>query len=552
MGSTKVTVDKRLADILNYICEKEGVDPSTLKKKEDRPNFFIKNKKDMQGLRNTISYLKDFAKLQTIAEGIGNSEQFEKNIELAKSDFEKIIEEKEKQIKNMPRVTRKKINTNNFGFQEEMQEQAQKQYEAALEDRRNKIASLRQDVKLYKNKIKKLDTIKKSANKPGKLMQLLFPEEYIHIQDNYARLVNLCATSMVDGYNKKDLIGDDKVFKFDGEKYSVNYNNARKFISAIKSKKELLALHEYIKAKNNYKSIANECKNTIDEKKKYDEALKVIDTKEFKYVTDMMNQMIDEYNQLSAKEDKARKGNILTRIGIGIKEMLGLRGYRKVPQKILDARQDVADKIRSFSEEIKKDSKLTKAFETYNFIYWHGQGTIGTGTQELDWAAPAIEQYGPDRATFPTKLVSVDKLKNQILGKQQKITDKINKIKADREEAKREAIGLFRGFTKKSRKLLETHGEKNIEEYVKTYYTNNDNKKPNSEYMSPSSAAVILENLLNRKGIPWERVADSYAEIIGKQKLEEDRINIEKVINSKLNNLHGSVMQETQKQQEER
>lgn len=552
MGSTKTTVDKRVADILNYICEREGFDPNTLQKKDDSPSIFTRGKEDMEGLKETITYLKDFAKMQAIAEGIGSSETLEKNIELAKADFQKVIEEKEAQIKSMPRVTRKKINTNNYGFQNEMQEQAQKQYEAALEERRNKIASLRQDIKLYKNKVKKLDTIKKSAGKPGKLMQLLFPEEYINLQGNYAKLVNLCVASMTDGYKKKDLIGDDKVFKYDGEKYTVNYNNARKFISAIKSRKELLALHEYIEAKNKYQSIAFNCKDTIDAKDKYDEIREVVDTKEFKYVTDMMNQLIGEYNKLNAKEDKAKRGNFFTRLGIGIKVMFGFRGYRKIPEKILDARADVANQISQFSEQVKKDPILTKAFEAYNLICWHGEDAISEGTKELEWAGPVIEQYGPDRATFPTKIVSVDTLKAQLARKQQRINEDMKKMKVQREEAKQKALSLYRGLTKKSKKLLTTHGEKNIEEYVKTYYTNSNDKKIGREYMSPSSAAVILENLLSRKGIPWERVVDSYAEILGKQKLEDDRRNIEDAINSKLTNLKESIMPEKEKQQKER
>ena len=154
----------------------------------------------------------------------------------------------------------------------------------------------------------------------------------------------------------------------------------------------------------------------------------------------------------------------------------------------------------------------------------------------------SIEQYGPERATFPTKVESVDNLRMRLSIKQQRINEKIKKIKDKSDEAKEKVTGLSNRLTKKSKKLLEMHGEKSIEEYIKTYYTNANNVKLGEGYMSPSAAAVILENILNRKGMTWEKVADSYAEILGKKKLEDDRSDIENIINSKVNNLEESIM----------
>ena len=238
MGSKRVTVDQRLANLLSYLCEKEGINQETLENKKGEISFGSIYVHDIKALKETIDYLKDYAKIQIIAQGLSNQkEELESNINDAQADFQRIIDEIKAKKKSLPRVTKKKIKAEMLGFQAEMEEEEQSRYEKALEERKAKVKSMEQDIKLYENKIKKLESIRKSIGKPNKLMKHLLPDDYMKIEENYARLVNLCVASMTEGYSKKDLIGDDKVFKFDGKKYTVNYKNARSFLSAIKSRR---------------------------------------------------------------------------------------------------------------------------------------------------------------------------------------------------------------------------------------------------------------------------------------------------------------------------
>ena len=51
-------------------------------------------------------------------------------------------------------------------------------------------------------------------------MEVLLPEEYTNVKDNYARLINLCATSMLEGFNESELVGEGKPFNYEDGKYT--------------------------------------------------------------------------------------------------------------------------------------------------------------------------------------------------------------------------------------------------------------------------------------------------------------------------------------------
>lgn len=553
MGSKRATVDQRLANLLNYLCEKEGINQETLENKQGEISFGSIYVHDIKALKKTIEYLKDYAKIQIIAQGLSNQkEELELNINAAQADFQRIIDEISAKKKSLPRVTKKKIKDEMLGFQAGMEEEEQSRYEKALEERKAKVKSMEQDIKLYESKIKKLESIKKSIDKPNKLMQQLLPDDYMEIEENYARLVNLCVASMTDGYSKKDLIGDDKVFKFDEKNYTVNYTNARKYLSAIKSRKELMELKKYIEAKKDFKELADEYKRTSDEKRKTEEALQVIDSKEFKYISDKMNNLIEEYNKVDNLEYRAYRGNIFTRLGNKVKKLLGLPVRRKIPKKVWEARAQLSEVIKDFTEEIKGDEQKTKAFEAYQIASKKAGRKYFVSVQELEWNASTIKQYGTDKVSLPEKPISVYALKMYLAASNQKLQEDVRKIKEKRTQAKENALDLYTKLSDNGpKKLLKTQGEKNILDIIKTYYPDEKtNKRLFRSEIDPSTAAIILESILGRKNISWESIADSYAQILGKQKLTEERASFDQIINDKVESL-SAILGPKQKENEE-
>ena len=553
MGSKRATVDQRLANLLNYLCEKEGINQETLENKQGEISFGSIYVHDIKALKKTIEYLKDYAKIQIIAQGLSNQkEELELNINAAQADFQRIIDEISAKKKSLPRVTKKKIKDEMLGFQAGMEEEEQSRYEKALEERKAKVKSMEQDIKLYESKIKKLESIKKSIDKPNKLMQQLLPDDYMEIEENYARLVNLCVASMTDGYSKKDLIGDDKVFKFDEKNYTVNYTNARKYLSAIKSRKELMELKKYIEAKKDFKELADEYKRTSDEKRKTEEALQVIDSKEFKYISDKMNNLIEEYNKVDNLEYRAYRGNIFTRLGNKVKKLLGLPVRRKIPKKVWEARAQLSEVIKDFTEEIKGDEQKTKAFEAYQIASKKAGRKYFVSVQELEWNASTIKQYGTDKVSLPEKPISVYALKMYLAASNQKLQEDVRKIKEKRTQAKENALDLYTRLSDNGpKKLLKTQGEKNILDIIKTYYPDEKtNKRLFRSEIDPSTAAIILESILGRKNISWESIADSYAQILGKQKLTEERASFDQIINDKVESL-SAILGPKQKENEE-
>ena len=97
----RLTIDQRLSDVLNFLCEQEGINPQTYESQRGS-RLFSKNEEDIKSLKATIDYLKDYAKLQTIAKSMSNSKGLAEDIEKAKADFEALIEERKKQIASMP------------------------------------------------------------------------------------------------------------------------------------------------------------------------------------------------------------------------------------------------------------------------------------------------------------------------------------------------------------------------------------------------------------------------------------------------------------------
>ena len=115
------------------------------------------------------------------------------------------------------------------------------------------------------------------------------------------------------------------------------------------------------------------------------------------------------------------RGSLITRIGDGIKDLIGLPIRRKIPRKIIYERNDLSENIERLSSELKQDEAKMKAYEAYQIAYQGAESSMGI--KELDWSAPLIREEGILRATFPIETVTVDILKKN-LAKNKSRTDR--------------------------------------------------------------------------------------------------------------------------------
>ena len=258
------TINERLAEVLAFLCEQNGLNPYDLSSK---PNgrLLIENREEIKQLRETINYLKDYAKIKVVAQSIADTEGLSKSIDDAIASLQVQIEETRKKIPALPNKKRTKIpNDNLFGFEAQIAAQKLKkieEYNANLDAQKQNLKS---DIQAMKDKIKELQEMKKDLGNPTRMMNRLFGDKSYEQASNYSRLINLCAASITDGARIKGLIGEDKVFTYDEntQQYTVNQKNARKLISTIKKKKDLIDAVEYIKAKRDGFEKAGRHKNT--------------------------------------------------------------------------------------------------------------------------------------------------------------------------------------------------------------------------------------------------------------------------------------------------
>ena len=526
------SIDQKLSSILELICNRDNIDPTSLK--EHSP--FSESKKDIQAMRSTIEYLKDYAKLQAIAQNLGNSEKTLQDIIEAQNSFAEKIQMYKDKIKATPLVRRKNMHKFAYGYADEMKAKEEQEYRDALLARRAKVADYRETIRLYESKIRKLESLKKNLDKPQKLMESLFPKEYTDIKENYAQLINMCVASMTDGMRKTDLIGDDKIFKKDGDNYTVNYNKARSFLAAIRHKDDLLAAAEYAKAAVEANEIDSNLSKVSSDSDRATLAHEETTSEEFAIVNDRMNQLISEFDKLDYEEQKAGRGSIFHRFQNSIRRVLGFeQTYARIPMYVIGMRRELSDNINRFIDEIKHDEKLSKAYTTYKIV----TGDISLGaenTTSLEWASSNIAYNGTFRQHFPSETYTLEELQQKSSNITDYYTEKAESLQAKKEanSAKLEEIG--KKLKAPAKKLLEKYSHQELIDMAETYGTNKTDSFFSS-HMNPNSAAIILESLLGRKNISWETIAQNYANIIGNSKLEQERISIDEVATKKIDSL---------------
>ena len=545
----KSTIDNRIAEVLKLLDEK------------DKNDLFKEHSVDREKIRSAIEYLKDYAKIQTVSKMLSNQDSVKKDVEETKNKILAIIEQKKAEILNMPKVDKRKKKINGiYAFEEDLKNSEEERIKRESDERKAKIQQIREEIKSYRDKIKRLNSISRSLSSPNKTAQKLFPEEQMRIKENYNRLVNMCvATIANDELSKSELIGDDKVFKFDGKNYSINYNNARKFISMLKSKKEIISSAEYINKKEKYEEtiVALEEENTKQEV--FKEAYEISDSDEFKKIADKMNEISKKFSELKANEIKAQDGNILTRAKNGIRTMIGMDKRVRVPKKVVEQRMNLANTISNFMSDIKSDDKLKDTYDKFFAIRKNVGDGYKLNIEMLENVPFKLRTYGgltinciPEGLAKPGELrVFAKKFENASMQKKEQ-------LEKQKETLENEKAEIYSKLNKKAQKMVNLEDNKqSILRCAQRYYgVGNWAKKANQNEtnLSASAAVIILEGILGKRKIPMENIFKYYAEIIGKDNLAKDTIDINKTIYSKIDLIKdqmNEMLQQSNKEENE-
>ncbi len=538
------TIDKKLSGVYEFICSREGMNQETLKK-EDKSFIFPENIEEMVNIKETINYLKNYAKIQATAKLLSSQKSIKLDIENAIGEFGKLVEKKKEeivQINQLPKPTKKKNSALMYNFVNEYKESESKRVFDEREARKAKINSLREDIKIYQEKIKKLKSMEKTLNNPKKIIQEFFPEKDIDINSEQTKLINLCAQTITDGFSGSDLIGDDKVFSYDGKNYKVNYKNARSFISTIKAKKEILSAAEYIEAKNEYQDKLYNYKNELRKKQDYEYAYKMSNSSTFRNIAYKMNEITKLYNLLEKQEAKDRR-NVLAIAKNSIRLFLGKEEKYKFSKKTVEQRSKLADRIQELTNIINQNEENVKSFNAYQMI----RGSIAqTGFMDfstLKLLPTEIRNYGTQRVEFLNREVSIEELQIHAKSMEDYSARYAEKLNQEKKEAKQK-MDEKSNLSEKTKKILEKYGEKSIASYAKRYYGYGETEKKDSfskSNMSASAAIMILEGIMGKRKISWDEIFESYANAIGRNKIKDETIDIRKTVVGKIELLQNQI-----------
>lgn len=524
------TIDQRLQGVLSYLCEKEGISPATLQS-ESGIRVWPENIQEIKQIRNTISYLKDYAKIQAIAKSIASQESVANDIEEAKKQLEDAIESTKKEIEELPKAPKKVPKAKVlYEFADGAEQLAAEKVAKAREERKNKLLELRGRIRTYKSQIKKLDTLKSSLSKPKKVVELLFSEEEMQIRGEYGKLVNLCVASMNPEFKGRKLVNKDGVtdgifdYDEDSKTYTINHKNARHFLSILKAKKEIIEIANYAKDDKEYSRLDKEYTECLEDRKKYSLALEMSNGEKFADITDRMNEIMEMYDELRDIEKKSYKNNIRVRIERRIRKLFGLNPEIKIPKKIVNGRLQLARTIENFLNYTNKNREITRAFNSYLIAREEMDDEHILNYDQLKMLQHKLEGYGFNSATIPTKTVSVEELRSNIKNAMKALDEKLYKVGTDRKNAQTKSEKMAENLSPKAKKLLEEEGLENIVEYARKYYGFDDDITKIRSYrtISASAAAVILESILKRKNLSWDKMFEVYADSLGDSKTKED------------------------------
>ena len=490
---------------------------------------------------------------------LNNQESVKQDIEDTKNRILKIIEQKKTEIENMPKVDRRKKKISGiYTFEDDLEKIEEERIKKETQKRKEDIAKLRQDMTNYRKKIRELDSLKKTLSNPAKTAEKLFENEDLKVKENYKRIVNMCvATIASDNFSKSQLIGDDKVFKYDGKNYSINYNNAKKFLSMLKSKKEIISSAEYLHKKQEYDETIEDLAKKEEQNKAYKRAYENADTKEFKIVIEKMNEISKQFQELEKNEEIARRGSIFNRAQNRIRSVLGIeRAKVKVPKKILEQRNNLANTISQFMNNVKKDDKLKLALNDYATVRKATAEGCNIDIDQLANVPYIIKAYAEPRIDcIPRRTIKEFDFKCCAKRMEDIATHNIEELTQRKDELEKETEGMYSKLNQKAKKMVNIdENKKSILEYAQRYYgvgKYGKDTQDGSKDMSASAAVMILEGILGKRNISMENIFKYYADIIGKDNLAMDTVDINKAMYAKMDSLKKQLTEMTKEPKKE-
>ena len=541
------TIDERLAEVLAFLCDKNEINPVDMSSK-NVIKFSPNNREDIDALRQTINYLKDYAKMKIVAQSIGEKDTLERDMDEAIASLTKQIEAVKQRIAELPNKKRTKIPSENlFGFEAEIAAKKLKDIEKFNANIDAQKDSMKKDIQNMKDKIKELQSMKKDLVSPNRIIKRFFESENREKDSNYAGLINMCATSILSGFHTKELLGENGVFTQDPEtnQYHVNTKNARKLISTLKKKKNLLVAVEYINAKRESIEKANTLKKSQDKIAVYQKAMGISSSSEFASVHDTINDIIRDYNHLLKSEYNDYEGNPIKR---GIRTFIDAIGFHRLAdmpsRKVRRERMELENSIRALIHKMNTDSKFREVCETYvsarNSILGQDELSINNlliASQNLTGGFGRVEL--PRRnIEFSDLLKEIENISNSEKEKAKKLEEESN---ASREKAEKMLAELPAGALK----ILEDYSEDAIIEFVKDYHgaTPIDSRlnRAGKRVLSKSSAIMILESILTRKNLSFDTVCEKYASILGEKGISEEKIDLDRLMEEKTKSLQEQI-----------
>ena len=278
----------------------------------------------------------------------------------------------------------------------------------------------------------------------------------------------------------------------------------------------------------------------------YKRAIEKIDTEGFNSINEKMNEITKKYNELVELEEKAQKGNIFSRARNGLRAMVGLEEKVKVPKKVLELRENLANTISEFTTSIKQDKYMEETFNSYVAVRRNILDGYKINLESLQNIPYKLRAYGCLRVNnIPRRTVKNSELKVHAKRKENEAIENSNKLQKQKEGLETETNELYAKLNSKAKKMISTDENKMaILNYAQRYYgVNSDGKivQKNEKNISASAAVLILEGVLGKRKIPMENIFKYYADIIGMDKLSDETIDINKTIYSKVNSLKEQI-----------
>ncbi len=548
-GKAKSTaIHEQLAETLRYICEREGFSTDTFEKK-DTGNLFPRNVIDITEMRETIGFLKDYAKIQTVAKLLSDSESLRADIASAKASFSELILEAEKTLGDAQQMStqypKRKVSLM-YNYGEEFRGTAAKGTAEAKKRKADKIRTIKSQIKTYKSKIRELESLERIISNPKKVIERFFPEEDSKLQEGYGRLVSLCARSMREVTFERDLFGEDGIFEKDGQGYKLNETKARRFISVLKSKNAIKTGAAYAKANQKYLDKKSKYDDISEKIKNYDFVLKVSDSEEFKKLIEKVNGISEMYEKLYDAEERAMRGNFFTRTGNIIKQMLGMVPITKVPKKVLKMREEVASRIDELLSNSQENDKTKDALRAYSILR---NGTPVYNRHDptgLKTISHELRMNGIERLGFCFGKIDPEEVKLTATMWKSRFERGIVTAEQEMESARAESELLYSKLSKKAKRILETEGERAVIDYENKYYRTHDAKaKRPAEYdreASAGTAAIILESILKKKNISWNDFFRIYGDVLGSHTSREiEENNLSRLLTAKVQKLSSGI-----------